>query len=448
MQKNKTLKGSDYMTHTDYTKKILNIEDENIYFYEDCLKVEKINGITTKIFHGYLTYTPSFCPKCGCVNQGFDDIIKWNFKRNCKIKITKVCNYNTLLLLDKQRFLCKHCNHTFTASTNVVDFHKQISNDTRTSVILDLMTKDSEKSISIRNNISTNSVNRILDDISSDKLIKNNGHLPLSFGIDEFSATKDTISKLAFIIVAQNKKNIFDINNSRMSKDIYQYFSRYQRSERNKVQFITMDLYKPYYKLMHSLFRNAILIPDRFHIVLQIRNALDKTRISLCKKSNPHYNKLKKYWKLILKDELDLDKHNKSFSKNFNKKMSQYDIVQYLINTNDILFYTYNLYQGIIHSINERDKEKFLNIIHNVDKHKLNTYSKKAIRTFLNFESYIINSFDYDLSNGLIEGTNNVIKILKHNACGYRKFSHFKTRIMLVKGLYNPIKTQKKELTI
>lgn len=62
-----------------------------------------------------------------------------------EVKITKVCNYNTILLLGKQRFFCKHCNKTFTASTNIVDFHKQISNDTRTSVILDLMTKDSEK---------------------------------------------------------------------------------------------------------------------------------------------------------------------------------------------------------------------------------------------------------------------------------------------------------------
>ena len=26
------------MTHTDYTKKILNIEDENIYFYENWLQ--------------------------------------------------------------------------------------------------------------------------------------------------------------------------------------------------------------------------------------------------------------------------------------------------------------------------------------------------------------------------------------------------------------------------
>ena len=39
------------MTHTDYTKKILNIEDENIYFYDDCLEIKEIKGIKTKIFH-------------------------------------------------------------------------------------------------------------------------------------------------------------------------------------------------------------------------------------------------------------------------------------------------------------------------------------------------------------------------------------------------------------
>ena len=428
------------MALTDYTKNILNIEDKNIYFYDDCFEIKKINNIETKIFHGYLTYTPETCPKCGCINNGPEDIIKWNFKRNCKIKITKVCNYNTIILLDKQRFYCKHCDKTFTASTNIVNFRKQISRDTHTSVVLDLMTKDSEKNIAKRNNISTNSVNRILDDISSDKYVKNNGSLPTSFGIDEFSATKDTISKMAFIIVNQESRNVFDINNSRLSKDIYKYFTRYQKSERKKVKFITLDLYKPYYSLMHTLFPNAILIPDRFHIILQIRNALDKTRVSLCKKSNPNYNKLKKYWKLLLKNEDELDKDNKRYSKNFNKELSQFDIVQYLINTDDILNYTYNLYQGIIKSVKNRDKNKFLSIIHNVDLKKLNKYSKKAINTFLNFEKYIVNAFDYELSNGLVEGTNNIIKQVKHNACGYRKFAHLKARIMLIKGLCNPLK--------
>ena len=86
------------------------------------------------------------------------------------------------------------------------------------------MTKDSEKNISFRNGISTNSTNRILYELSKDELIKNNGKLPTSFGIDEFKATKDTASKMAFIIVDHDKKNIFDINNSRLSNDIYKYF--------------------------------------------------------------------------------------------------------------------------------------------------------------------------------------------------------------------------------
>ena len=29
------------MTHTDYTKKILRIEDNNIYFDENCLEIRK-----------------------------------------------------------------------------------------------------------------------------------------------------------------------------------------------------------------------------------------------------------------------------------------------------------------------------------------------------------------------------------------------------------------------
>lgn len=427
------------MTHTDYTKKILNIKDENIYFYDDCLEIKEIKGIKTKIFHGYLTYTPEYCPRCGCVNKGFDDVIKWNFKRNCKIKVTKVANYNTILLLDKQRFFCKNCNRTFIATTNVVDFHKQISNDTRLSIILDLMNKGSEKDISIRNNVSTNSTNRILDEISNDTIVKNNGLLPEIFGIDEFSATKDTISKLAFIIVNQTNKNIFDINNSRKSLDIDKYFRNYPKKERDNVKFITLDLYKPYYKLMHSLFRNAILIPDRFHIVIQVRNALDKTRIKLCIKSNPNYTKLKKYWKLILKDKRELDKNNKKYQKCFNKKMSQYDIVSYLLNTNEELYETYQIYQSILYSIDTKNKDIFLSII-NGKNFKISKYMKKALKTLKNMKEYILNAFDYEYSNGIVEGTNNLIKQIKHTACGYRKFKHLKARIMLIKGLYNLIK--------
>ena len=121
--------------------------------------------------------------------------------------------------------------------------------------------------------------------------------------------------------------------------------------------------------------------------------------------------------------------------------MTQKEIVTFLINTNDSLFATYNLYQGIIKSIDKRDKETFLNIIHKANKN-ISSYAKKAIKTFINMEKYIVNAFDYKYSNGIVEGTNNLIKQIKHTACGYKKFKHLKARVMLIKGLFNPIKAQ------
>ena len=72
---------------------------------------------------------------------------------------------------------------------------------------------------------------------------------------------------------------------------------------------------------MHSLFKHATLISNRFHIVIQVRNALDNTRVKLCNKTNPNYKVLKKYWKLILKKEYDLD-DKKKYNKHFKKVMT------------------------------------------------------------------------------------------------------------------------------
>ena len=42
-------------------------------------------------------------------------------------------------------------------------------------------------------------------------------------------------------------------------------------------------------------------------------------------------------------------------------------------------------------------------------------------------------SFKYDINNGVIEGTNNLIKCIKRIAFGYRKFDHFIARVFLIK---------------
>lgn len=294
------------------------------------------------------------------------------------------------------------------------------------------MEKQSEKDIAKRMDVSVSVVNRILNNISSHTVLRH-PTLPRSMNWDEFKATKDTQGKMAFIITDNDNGNLFDIHDSRKSRELEKYFRRYYKQERDKVKNISIDFYSGYIYLAKRLFKNANISIDRFHIVIQAYNALNSTRVSLCKKDNPNYNKLKDYWKLIVKNENDLS-DEKHYSKHFRKDISQREIVQYLINTNQTLKTTYECYQGLINSLKEKDFKKFKAITLNQNKN-LSLKMKQVLKLYKENINYIENSFKYDINNGIIEGTNNLIKCIKRIAFGYRKYDHFISRIFLIKGI-------------
>ena len=418
------------MSINNYILNLLNIKDENIYIVKE-IKEEMIKNKKYKIIEGFLSYKPEYCPHCGVVNESSNDIIKWGYRKNCKIRIPKQNNCLTRLILHKQRFYCKHCNNTFIAETSLVDRNKNISNNTELQIVEELTHKQSEKDISKRTDVSSSKVDRKISEISSHTVLRHST-LPTSMNWDEFKATKDTKGKMAFIITDNDKENIFDILDSRKSNDLEKYFLRYPRAERNKVKHISIDFYSGYISLAKKMFKNANISIDRFHIVIQAYNALNITRVKLCYKSNPYYNKLKNYWKLILKNENDLSSEKK-YSKYFRKEMSQQEIVQFLVNTSKTLKTTYQCYQGIINSIKENDFNKFKNIVLHKNK-SISDKMKQALKLYNENINYIENSFKYDINNGIIEGTNNLIKCIKRIAFGYKRFDHFVTRIFLIKG--------------
>lgn len=419
------------MSMNNYILNLLNIKDKNIFISQK-IDEKLIKNKKYKIIEGFLTYIPDYCPCCGCINESRKDIIKWGYRRNCKIKIPKISNCFSLLILHKQRFLCKNCGNTFIAKTNLIDKNKNISNNTELQINLELMTKQSEKDIARRLDVSTSKIDRKLNEISSHTVLRH-PTLPKSMNWDEFKATKDTKGKMAFIITDNDNGNIFDIQDSRKSIDLNKYFRRYSKNERDKVKHISTDFYSGYIFLANKLFKNAEISIDRFHIVTQAYNALNSTRVKLCYKSNPNYNKLKDYWKLIVKNENDLS-NEKFYSKHFKKEISQKEIVQYLINTDKTLKATYECYQGIINSLKEKDFNKFKSIVlhKNIN---ISDKMKQALKLYNDNLKYIENSFKYDINNGVIEGTNNLIKCLKRIAFGYRKYDHFIARIFLIKGI-------------
>lgn len=67
---------------------------------------------------------------------------------------------------------------------------------------------------------------------------------------------------------------------------------------------------------------------------------------------------------------------------------------------------------------------------------------KTAIKTLSEFLPYIKNTFTTKYHNGYIERNNNLIKVIKRIAFGFRSFKRFKARIMISKGLIKIEKSQ------
>src|SRR5699024_12269909 len=85
--------------------------------------------ITTK-----MTYTPAYCECCGVKNEDYT-IYKTGTKTS-RITLPISGVYTTYLNLKKQRFYCKACNGTLSASTSIVQKHRFISDHTKATILV------------------------------------------------------------------------------------------------------------------------------------------------------------------------------------------------------------------------------------------------------------------------------------------------------------------------
>ncbi|MBU5368831.1 transposase, partial [Enterococcus avium] len=60
---------------------------------------------------------------------------------------------------------------------------------------------------------------------------------------------------------------------------------------------------------------------------------------------------------------------------------------------------------------------------------------KKAILYLNKHKQAIINALKYPYSNGKLEGKNNLIKVIKRVAFGFRTFRHLRMRILIQQNL-------------
>ena len=359
------------------------------------------------------------------------------------IKIPDVVGLKTILRLKKQRYLCKHCGKSFTLRDNVTDYGCFISKNTKWKIANELRNKVSEKDIVKSNNVSPNTVERIMDSYyDTQKLYKN--YLPDVLSFDEFKSVKSADGTMSFHICNGITGQTIDIVEDRKLLSLLEYFGYYSFKARKSVKFIVIDMYSPYVSLIQKVFPNAQIIIDTFHLVQLISRSLNKTRIRAMKNNKAVYNKMKRYWKLILKDRNELDYSKWKRYTCFQNLMTEIDVVNYILDQSIELKTTYYKYQELLQSIREKNYNNFIYAISNVN-NSVSDYMKTSIKTLIEFKDKIYNTFNNNYHNGFIEGNNNFIKVLKRIAFGFRSFRRFKARIMICKGL---VKINKKKANI
>lgn len=424
------MKEGTYMSELNYIIEMLELKDNNIKFYENCYHKEKFKGIFHKVFEGTLTYQPICCEKCGVL---FDNKFEKHGFITSNIKIPDVAGFKTILRLKKQRYLCKHCGKAFTLRDNVTEYGCFISKNTKWKIANELRNKISEKDIAKNNNVSPNTVERIMDSYyDTQKLYKH--YLPKVLSFDEFKSVKSADGAMSFHMCNGETGQTIDIVEDRKLLSLLKYFGYYSFKARNSVKFIIIDMYSPYVSLIQKMFPNAQIIIDTFHLVQLISRSLNKTRIRAMKSNKNAYNKMKRYWKLILKNrnELDCSKWKKYTC--FPNLTTEIDVVNYILDQSVELKTTYYTYQELLQSIREKNYDNFIYAINNVNS-LISDYMKTSIKTLTEFKDKIYNTFNNNYHNGFIEGNNNFIKVLKRIAFGFRSFRRFKARIMICKGL-------------
>lgn len=232
----------------------------------------------------------------GDLGCGFPDLHK-NGHKLTHIHVEGPSDQPVVLELNKQQWRCLNCHTTCTATTPVVKANHSIGNKLAIDALKLASKSLTVKTIALLLGISTNSVQRALDDNIHPHASRK---LPENLYFDEFRSTK---SAMSFICIDADTHKAVKVLGGRLNKDIKEFFiNQYNVAQRAAVKRVVMDMNAAYQLIVHELFPNAEIIIDRFHIVQMIERAMDQIRVTTLKQldgKSREYKVLKSLWRLF-----------------------------------------------------------------------------------------------------------------------------------------------------
>jgi len=243
-----------------------------------------------------------------------------------------------------------------------------------------------------------------------------------ALGIDEI-ALKKGHKNFVCVLVNLETGEVIDILEDRTKAALIPYFQGLGSDFCEGIEIFSSDMWEGYINTAKEVFPNASIVVDRFHFFAHLQKAVDSCRKAL-RREFPDAEELKNVKWLFLKNKENLSLEQKQqievllahptyeqLKEVYQAKESFRDILERNI------------------SPQQADKQLTQWVIQTLEKH--NKYLNKFVNTFTNWYKYILNYFDGKWSNGMVEGINNRIKMMKRRAFGYNDFQSFRTRVLV-----------------
>lgn len=193
------------------------------------------------------------------------------------------------------------------------------------------------------------------------------------------------------------------------------------------IEEVSIDLWGAYRSLAEELMPNATVVADRFHVMNIINGELDKKRKSEYREAQKLTNEtekeriiegLKKSKYVLIKNEDNLKEEQKLKLEEVKTVSPQLSIMHQLKEEFRAIYETTeNWYDGM-----SRITDWLA---------KAGEYFSESQKTIMRWLGEIISYFERRTSNGVVEGINNKLKLIKRAAYGFRNFHNFRIRCLL-----------------
>ena len=382
----------------DYITKLLGLQEA---------KIENIEANDEKIVISLVMNRKKHkCPCCGADTDKIHDY------RTQLVTDLDLREKQVVLKLRKRRYVCPHCGKRFCENIHFLPRYFRRTVQVTASIVNYLRESVSYSYVARKHHVSVATVLRVFDHVGYGA-----APLPRVLLIDEFRGNAGK-EKFQCILMNGETGEIVDILPSRKYADLALYFSK---KDTSTVEFFVSDLWKPYRDLCRTCFKKAKHIADKYHVIRQTGWAMEAVRKEEQKELNKHSRlRYKRTAHLLRKPKRKLKDEEKTLISQvffaspklenaYNLKERFYDV-----------FCTSNRTDAC-----ERLKDWCL-ISENSNIKRFQTCAK----TMAEWSTSILNSVEYGYTNGMIEGMNNKIKVLKRVSYGVRKFQRFRNRIL------------------